>query len=119
MDYLFIFLLMLLGTAFHVMLKISGLRKNFPDFKFSVIWSTFFQQEWDSLMVSVLIIIANELILFIAIYNGIALPVWFDTWGMYVLALIEGYGGQALAYKWLNTAQKVLEDKADSVKGKF
>ena len=116
MDYLFCFIIWFFGVAFHIMLKIQGLRAQFPNLAFKMIWTTFFNQEWDSLIVSGLIISVYELALFICSYNGVVYPSWFDMWGMYVLAIVLGYGGQSIAYKYLNTAVDELEKRADQIR---
>ena len=42
------------------------------------------------------------------------MPQWWDKYLMdYALALILGYAGQRLAYKYLGTAEKVLSEKAE------
>ena len=119
MDYFFLFALWFLGTGFHVMQKIITLRKSFPTLSFGVVWSTFFNQEWDSLIVSVLVISVYELVIFIFNYNSFGFYQWFDDWGMYCLALVLGYGGQMLAYKYLNTAVDELNKKVDKMQDKL
>lgn len=105
----------MLGTGYHVMQKINQQRIQFPQLGFTTIWMNFFKQEWDSLMVSVLIFISEEVALFIIVYKGVHLPLWISNWGMYALCCIVSYGGQRLAYKYLNTSVEALEKKADAL----
>lgn len=119
MDYILIFFSALLGTGFHVMQKINQQRIEFPQFKPTEIWTNFLKEEWDSLIVSALILIAQELAVFIIQYNGVKLPVWVDNWGMYIISCVISYGGQRLAYKYLNTSVDALEKKADTINNKL
>lgn len=119
MDYFLILVLWIIGVGFDVMRKITKLRKKFPQFGFGTVWKTFFGQEWDSLMVSVLVLLFQETALIIIAYNEIKLPPWFDAWGMYVLSLALNYSGQRTAYHFLNTSESVLKSKADELKLTF
>jgi len=116
MDYIFCTAALLVGIFLHIMQKINKLRNKFPQLNFKTIWSTFFQEEWDSLMVSFVIIIAYNLFLYIAFFNQIKFLPWFDKWGMYALALVLGYGGQRIAYKYLTTVEEKLIKDADKLK---
>jgi hypothetical protein len=115
MDYLLTTVLLVIGVLFHIMQKIKALRAAFPKIRFKEIWGTFFSEEWDSLIVSLLVLFCYELALFICNYNEVKLPYWLDYWGMYALALVLGYAGQRLAYKYLGTAEEVLEKNADQL----
>lgn len=116
MDYILTTILIVLGVGFHIMQKIRTLRLKFPEFVPKRILGTFFMEEWDSLIVSFICWIVFELAIYITIRNGVQIPAWFDNWGMYVLALVWGYAGQRIAYKYLGTAEEVLNKKADQLK---
>lgn len=116
MDYFFILILWVIGVSFDVMAKVRRIRNKFPQIHFRDIWSTFFAEEWDSLFVSFIVLIAMEMALKIINYNGVTLAPWLDNWGMYVMALVLSYSGQRIAYKYLGTAEQVLSDKADRIK---
>ena len=92
-------------------------KKNFPTLVFSSIWGTFLKEEWDSLMISGLILITLNVFLYIKFYNGWIFPDWLENWGMYLFTLIMGYAGQRLAYKYLGTAEKALERRIDKFNG--
>lgn len=115
MDYKLTILLMIIGIMYHVMGEIKKLRKKFPILGFKQVWSTFFGQEWDSLMVSGLGVIVFELLLYAVRYNHVVLPLWIDSIGLYALAALWGYAGQRLAYKILNTSETVLEKKVEQI----
>lgn len=116
MDHLFVLLLWIFGVLLHIMQKIAALRKEFPQFKPRAVVGTFFAEEWDSLIVSGILLGVYQLGLFICVWKHIAYPQWFVTWGMYVGAIVLGYGGQVIAYKALNTACQVLEQRAERLK---
>lgn len=114
-DYFLITALYLIGVGFHVMLKIMALRKCFPQLKFAEVWNTFFLQEWDSLLVSGLVLSVCIIALFIVHQNMVTLPAWLDDWGMYFIPIVLGYSGQRIAYKYLATAEGVLERKVENL----
>ncbi len=105
---------LLFGVMFHVMVKVMGYKKQFTTLSFGQIWGTFFKEEWDSLMVSAIIYGVTELSIFIINYQQINIPEWLQ-WGIYPIALLMGYQGQRIAYKFLNTASDALEKKAEIV----
>ncbi len=114
MIYFLTSIALLLGVLFHIMVKIMGYKKQFPTLTFNSIWGTFFKEEWDSLMVSALVWGVVELAIFIINYQQIDIPTWLQ-WGIFPIALLMGYQGQRIAYKFLNTASDALEKKAEIV----
>lgn len=116
MIYILTTILCGLGICFHIMQKIRILRTKFPEFVFKRIWGTFFTEEWDTLFVSFICWLVLELAIYIVLYNKVHIATWFAMWGIYVLALVWGYCGQRIAYKYLGTAEEVLEKKADDLK---
>lgn len=116
MDYFLTTVLMIIGIALHVMSKISALRKRFPELSPKTVLDTFFKEEWDSLIVSGLVLVLAEIILYTTVSNGVKFAPWFDMYGMYGMAVLWGYAGQRLAYKFLSTGESVLEKKAEQIK---
>lgn len=116
MDYLLTTVLFCLGVGFHVMQKVMTLKNSFTQFSFQSIWQTFFKQEWDSLVVSLLVLCVVEIALFISYNNSVKFPPWLDEWGMYLIPLVLGYSGQRIAYKYLQTAEGVLEKRVENLK---
>ena len=114
MIYLLTTIVFVLGVMFHVMIKITGYKKTFPTLTIKTIWGVFFKEEWDSLCVSALVLFVTELAIYIINYVGVMIPDWLN-WGIYIIALVMGYQGQRLAYKFLNTATDILEKKADNI----
>lgn len=115
-DYILTTGLILIGIAYHTMSVVSKQRKKFPDLSFKSIWATFFQAEWDSLMASALGLILFETLLYTLRLNEVILPDWVENWGMYGIAVVWGYAGQRLAYKFLATGESILEKKAEQLK---
>lgn len=106
----------LLGVGYHVMQCIMKLRAKFPQLGFKVVFATFFQQEWDSLLRSLLVMFTFLIYLFITISEEVKYPDWYYRWGVYAIALMAGYAGQRLAYSYLSTAENILEKKAEQLK---
>lgn len=117
MDYVLVLMLSIIGVLYDVMGKIRGLRRKFPQFHKGEIINTFFSEEWDSLIISGLVVATLETGLFIVRYNELNLSTWLEEWGIYFIALAVSYSGQRLAYKALGTAEKVLSDKVDKMGG--
>lgn len=117
MIYLLTIALFLLGVGYHVMQVVMKLRRQFPQFGFREIFGTFFKQEWDSLIRSFLVLSTYELGLFIIGMTGARMPMWWEKYlVVYALALVLGYAGQRIAYKYLGTAAGVLEKKSELIK---
>lgn len=112
MEYWLIGILQLLGVGFHVMQKVSTLGNNFPQKTRNEIISIFFQEDWDTLCISGLILATCEVLHYV-IHNyaqNVAQMQYFElTW--FGVALVLGYSGQNLIYKWLGSAQTFLDKK--------
>lgn len=111
-DYFFMGIGGGIGVFLHIMIKIKGLRAKFPEFTPNKIAATFFFQEWDSVIVSLVVISACMIMAHLGgvKYFGIA-----EDWTAlvtFLFMIVIGYSGQRIAYKYLKTAEKVLSDKA-------
>lgn len=124
LEYLFILTAQVIGILMHIGQKIISLDKQFPDKTAKEIRSLFFDNEWASLFVSGIIVLAHLFIhAVIAFYipgsdsNVIAIPFTnvLVPWGLagVLLAIVIGYSGQKIAYKYLGKAEQYLIDKAD------
>lgn len=112
MIYLLTSLLFYIGVGFHVMQKVSALKTKYENkVDSSVIWSTFFKEEWDSLIVSALVWMVLVVGLLVVEYNKLSLPGWLTDWGLFGASLVLGYSGQRIAYKYLTTAEQALDKK--------
>lgn len=118
-EFLLITALYLIGQGFHVLQKIGIYRKTYPSLGFSEIWGTFFKEEWNTLMVSALGLLLIEIAWYVIHREHLSLPTWLHDWGGdYGLSLISGYCLQRLVYKYLGTAEAVLEKRVDTLNGK-
>ncbi len=116
MIYILTILVFICGVGYHVMQVVKKLRKDHPVFGFREIFKTFFQQEWDSLISSALLLSTILLALFIMQMTHVKLPSWYVNGGHYVIVLVLGYAGQRIAYSFLGTAASELEKKAELLK---
>lgn len=112
MEYALIIILQLIGIGFHVMQKISGLGSANPQKQRKEILAIFMQEDWDTLLISGLIIALNIVAHYI-LHNYAPSIVQMQNFELYMfgLALVLGYAGQNLIYKWLGSAQTFLDKK--------
>lgn len=118
MDYALIFIFFFIGAGFHIMQKIGALREKFPTLTPRTVWQTFFGEEWNVLIVSVLCLVLIEVLHFVVVYKEVQLsPFASKWWFLYALALTIGYAGQRIVYKYLGSAEAALTRKAESIPG--
>jgi hypothetical protein len=115
MIYILTIALFISGVMLNVMEKVRGLRDKFPQLEFGDVWKTFFKQEWDSLMVSAIVLGTCQVMIFVSRTNHWKYPLWLEGWGIYLMAIVLGYAGQRLAYKYLKTSEGVLEKKIENL----
>jgi hypothetical protein len=112
MEYGLIFFLQVLGVSLHIVQKITELGKLYPELKPNQIVNTFWNSDWDTLLGSGVVLLLNLTVQFIIenyatkIYN----MEYFHLIS-FGIALILGYAGQRLIYKWLGTAADSLDKK--------
>lgn len=111
-EYLLIIALQFIGVGFHVMQKVIGFGNIYPDKTKSEIFKTFWKEDWDTLVVSLLILALNLTIHFIIWYFQPELrsmeyyhPISFAT------AFMLGYLGQRKIYSLLGTAERYIDKK--------
>jgi len=114
MEYLLIFILQLIGVGFHVMQKIILLGDKHPDKNRSQVFSAFLYEDWDTLVVSSLVV-ATHLIAHYIVENYTDLSLTSEKYILWSfgIALILGYAGQRLAYKFLGSAENFLDKKVN------
>lgn len=112
MEYLLIFILQLLGIGFHVMQKIISIGSEFPEKSRSQVFSAFLYEDWDTLLVSWLVLITH-LVAHYVVLNYTALSTSLEQYSFWSfgLALLLGYAGQRLIYKYLGSAEDFLNKK--------
>lgn len=112
MEYLLVTIFQLLGIGFNVIQKIIALGETYPQLSQREVVSSFFKSDWDTLILSGLILALDLCAHFV--FNYYQLPL--IHWEYYVLvsfgvALVLGYAGQRMIYKYLGSAEKFLDKK--------
>lgn len=113
MEYLIILILQFIGIGFHVMQKVTALDDMHSEKNWKQVFGLFLKHDWDTLIVSGLVIALN--IVGHYIVNAYAPEFtasisYYHIWG-FMIALILGYGGQRLIYKYLGKAENFLDKK--------
>jgi hypothetical protein len=113
MEYILIAIFEIIGVGLHVAQKIALFRKAHPQHKFKEVFEGFWAEDWNTLLVSALVLFLN-LFGHYAVINyapgDFTSHPWYDM-GSFGLALVLGYGGQRLIYKYLGTAENFLDKK--------
>lgn len=118
-ECIFISLLQFVGIGLNVMKNIIGLGDTFPSKTKKEILVEFWNRDWDTLIVSILIWFAHIVIHVIMAYYDFAFLITSYEYYLavsYSLALVVGFGGQALAYKWLGKATQYFDNKVNDIK---
>jgi hypothetical protein len=114
MEYLIILALQLCGIGLHVMQKVSVFDKQYPEKSIKEIMTVFWNEDWNTLAVSAIVLFLNLIAHYIV--NTYAPQVNnFDNYILYAFgaALVFGYAGQRLVYKYLGSAENFLNKKVD------
>lgn len=112
MEYALIFILQAIGISLSVTQKVTLLDKQFPDFNKKQIFAVFLDEDWTTLLGSAIVLILNIVTHYI-VDNYTTYHDTFENYDLYsfAIALILGYAGQRLIYKWLGSAEKALDKK--------
>ena len=127
MEYVIIFFFQIFGILFHVGQKIAAIRNNNRILKVREVFAIFWHEDWNTLGLSGVVLLFDLFVHFVVDYVNpgfydqlVSIPLIFNiVWITkyltlsFLLALILGYGGQWLIYKYLGTAVKVAEKLAD------
>jgi hypothetical protein len=112
MDYVLIIILQVLGILFHVMQSVVSLGDKFPAETPRSIFGIFWKEDWDTIAVSFLVLLLNVVVHYI-LYDYLKLQFgngeWYYKAGPFIIALVLGYAGQRLIYKWFGTAETFLD----------
>ena len=113
MEYLIIIVLELLGIGFAVMETVSKLNDEYKETWLQIL-GRYIQQDWDTLIRSFLVLLLNLIAHYIVEnYTDLFLNDTYYQLIGFALALILGYAGQRLIYKYFGKAEKFLEKKVD------
>lgn len=109
--------LYILGVCYQVMQEIGKQRKKYPAYRPGQLFGTYWQEEWNTLIVSALGLVTLQLFGLIAHIKNIPLPVWLHDWGVYALTPVAGYGWHRIVYSWLGTTEKRLTEYMENKTG--
>jgi len=122
MEFVFIFLLQVIGFFFKVNGDIKRLDKKYPELSYREIKDLYYEEEWSSFGGSILLLILQLTI-------HLAILIWFPAlressftipiinWvvpfvvSSFVLAFVTGYLGQWAMYKLLGKVETIIDDK--------
>ena len=116
MEYIIITIMQICGISLSVIFKIKGLDTKYPDFSKKQIFAMFWEEDWTTLLGSVIVLALNLVVHFIMaqytphIFDLVWLTVPYMVWSFFI-ALVLGWGGQRLIYSWLGSAERALDRK--------
>lgn len=115
MEYALIFILQFLGIGLHVMQKITQLDLKYPEKSFREIWLLFIQEDVNTIIVSLLVLGLNLVAHYIiTTYTNIEAEFQYFHLYNFGAALVLGYAGQRIIYRYLGTAERFLDKKVDN-----
>ena len=114
LEHILLAALYLLGATYQVMREIARLRKMNTALRPVEVFRTYYQEEWNTLIVSGLGLLTVQLFFFIIHFKGYELPGWLHQWGIYPLSLVAGYGWHRIVYKWLGSTEAAIIKQIDS-----
>lgn len=116
LEFAVIILLQCIGIGLHVMQKIITINKNTPELTRSEVIASFWEADAFTLVVSFLVLMLHVVahIVFHAFFPDILewhpLRIPFLVWA-FIGALLMGYAGQRLIYKFLGSMEVVVNEK--------
>lgn len=126
MEYLIISAFQFLGVGFHAGQKVTALDKQYPEIPNLEVVKTFLRQDWNTLVISVFVLLLNLLVHFVLreyANEVFSIKFSFTVWDVlitlpiilfwYVVSFGAGYMGQRILYKWFGTTEKFLGDKIE------
>lgn len=118
MEYFLILILQLGGIGLHVFQKVKDIDSRYPDDTLKDVFKIFLREDAITLFASILILILNLVVHYI-IGAYTTLPTTIEYYILYAfgIALLLGYAGQRLVYKYLGKAEEVLSKRLDSKLG--
>lgn len=111
LEIIFLSVLYILGVGYHVMQKVGKIKGKYPQLTPENIFKIFFDEEWNTLIVSGLGLLSMQLLWYIAHYENIQLSKWLTSGGVYLVFLISGYCLQRLIYKILGSFEKEVDKR--------
>jgi len=116
MEYLIVLILELIGISLHVMEKISVFDKQYPERSINQICKVFWRHDWNTVIISAIVLLLNLMIhLIINWYAPELTTIKYYLLYAFGGALLLGFAGQGLIYKYLGTAEKFLDKKVNDI----
>lgn len=116
MEYALITLLQIIGIGFHAAQKIAGIRSRNNDKKIREIISIFWNEDWNTLLISALVLALCLTVHFIVLNyfpKSISGHEWYYPIS-FGIALLFGYMGQRKIYQLFGTAENVFDKQVAS-----
>lgn len=106
------------GIALQVLQNVVAIDKRNPEWSRAQVWAEFKEQDYWTLWISGVIAVAHVVAhLALLIYGGEGLPDLFHNMLFSLgIALVMGWGGQRIIYRFLGKAEETLNRKADNLK---
>jgi len=121
MDYILIIIFQAIGVAFKVGQQVNVLKKLHPERTGKEIMNTYWNEDWNTLIMSWVVLCTNLAVHYVVSLLGIDFKKDFTILslelsygsvyllGSVVVASVLGYKGQDLLYKWLGSAADRLD----------
>jgi hypothetical protein len=98
------------------MQKVSELDNKYPELKWKEVFALFIKEDWDTMVISGLVWATQTVIHVILFIFAPELPASIEYYILWAfgIALVLGYCGQRVVYKFFGSAEKVLIKQIDS-----
>lgn len=126
MDYVLIIIFQFLGITYKVGQQVAALKKTHPESTGKQVMNTYWNEDWNTLAMSFIVLCTDLAVHYVIEKLGIDWSKSFDllgittTWASVYLifsvgiAIILGYKGQDLIYKWLGSAADRLDKEVSN-----
>ena len=120
MEYLLIFILQVLGIGLNVAKKVLQIDKKSPDDSLGEVILVFWNSDRITIFISTLVLVFNLVAHYIiGNYAESITEIPYYELISFGIAFVLGYAGQNLIYKYLGTAEQVLDKKADVLRDRY
>ncbi len=117
MEYFLVFVLEIIGIGFSVLQKAVTLGDKFPEKTIREVFIALWKSSWGTIMTSGLVLVLNLVAQYIYFgYLGLTLPdQWYWDIAPFATALVFGYLGQRIIYKFFGKAEEFLNKQTDRI----
>lgn len=118
MEYFLVVILQLLGIGFHVGQKVLEIDSRSPNDTLEEVFSIFLREDKITLLISGLVLCLNVVgIVITEYYTDLEETYKYFHLTSFAVALVMGYAGQRVIYKYLGKAEDIINKKVDDLKG--